>query len=126
MSLLQLPYTVTTDTVLVASNIITLPYQGWIMVGPGFTGNTITMDNGFANDLYVALGAPALLYAFTLVLSFVGARDYSATLSVIDPDIDISNSTTLAFRNGRICTDKMLVLMFVLTQVSPPQWTVYG
>jgi len=126
MSLAHLPIAITTDTFLTGADVVCSPTCGWITVGPNFNGTTIKMASGFAASLATELGSPPLLTPFALDITYVGPRDNSVTLVISDPDIDVTNSSTMMSHHGNITAEKSASLLFVLTQVAPPTWNVYG
>lgn len=125
-TLTQLPTMInaSSDTDLSANQVVTGPNSGFVVAGPNFAGYALTLQSGFAADLYTALNSPSLLYSYPVTFSCGHGNTFK--LEINDSDLIVSNSTTIEYNYGNITSMWQPTLLFVLTQTSPPQFTIYG
>jgi hypothetical protein len=100
--------------------------KGWIVSGPNFSGYNLTMPSGFASSLYTALGGVLLSLYHIHHVHFTAGANYSYTLVNADSDILTADCTTISANNGIISTSWQPRIGFQLTQISPPQFTLFG
>lgn len=107
-----------------ASQAFTGPSTGFVILGPDFVTKTITLSSTFAADLYALLGSPLLtLYTYDIIFSMSNSG-YFFYLTTADTNIITSNSYKFT-QNGGLINGPSQGFLFVLTQISPPQFTVY-
>jgi hypothetical protein len=123
--LTQAPHYVnaTHDTDLTVSQAFSGSSGGYVVIGPHFSNRTLTLDSSFAQDLYDEIGTPSLNYAYPIWFSIGNGNSF--VLATNDDNIITTNSTTFEYNEGFFDLN-ISPLVFILTQVSPPQFTVYG
>lgn len=92
--------------------------NGFVVAGPNFLGCTLSFPNSFASNLYGQLGNPPVLFSCGSGNNF--------TLENHDENLISTNSTTMTQNMGHVDNKWQPTITFVVSQTSPPQFTLYG
>lgn len=114
--------TATSDAILNASDAFTSPTTGIVVASNSFSGYSLILSSTFANDLYTLMGSPSLYTGYLIYFSPGNGNNFS--ILTADSNIIIPNSTTFTY-NATV-NNTMQAVVFQLTQISPPQFTVWG